>query len=107
MTQPFVAQLRARPEALQLAAPGAPSITVRVELPESWDTIKAVVSSETTVAELMARTLEVLYPFGAPADFVAKIRGWEVLDESATLSAAGAIDGSIFLLTHRRRRSVR
>jgi hypothetical protein len=42
-----------------------------------------------------------------PEEFVMKLRGWEVLDESASLTDAGAIDGSIFLLTYRRRRPVR
>jgi hypothetical protein len=39
---------------------------------------------------------------------VLKFRGWEALnEESTTLAAAGAIDGSIFLLEHRLRRPVR
>jgi hypothetical protein len=36
-----------------------------------------------------------------------KLRGLEVLDEGRTLAESGAIDGSIFLLSHRRRRPVR
>ena len=40
-------------------------------------------------------------------DYVIKLRGFEVLDENVTLAQAGARDGSIFLLTHRRRRPVR
>ena len=52
--------------------------------------------------------LAALYPTGDPASgFVLKHQGWEVLDEGVTLAAAGAVDGSIFLLTHRRRRPVR
>ena len=42
-----------------------------------------------------------------PQDFVVKLRGWEVLDESASLADAGVVDGSILLLTYRRRRAVR
>ena len=108
MTMPFVTQLRTRGDAVQLAAPGTPAITVRVEMPEVWDTIKVVVSLQSLVASLKARALEALYPVGAnPHEFVLKLNGWQVLDESATLAAAGAKAGSIFLLTHRRRRAVR
>jgi hypothetical protein len=40
-------------------------------------------------------------------DFVLKLNGWEVLDETASLAATGAVDGSIFLVTNRKRRPVR
>lgn len=108
MTAPFVTQLRARGEALQLAEVGTPSITVRVEMPEVWDTVRAVVSPEEPVVGLKVAALQALYPVGEyHEEFVLKFRGWEVLDENATLASAGAIDGSIFLLTFRRRRAVR
>lgn len=108
MTTPFVAQLRTRGEALQLAAPGTPSIVVRVEMPEVWDTVKAVVSANDPVAGLKMAALDALYPHGeAPDAFVMKLRGFEVLDEGASLAATGAVDGSCFLLTHRNRRPVR
>jgi hypothetical protein len=108
MTAPFVTQLRARGGALQLAAPGAASITVRVEMPEVWDVVKAVVSPSATVVELKVAALRALYPVGEyHGDFVMKLRGFEVLDENVTLAAAETVDGSIFLLTHRRRRPVR
>ena len=54
--------------------------------------------------------LEALYPEATGelhADFVVKLRGWEILDEGASLADAGVIDGSILLLTFRRRRPVR
>jgi hypothetical protein len=38
---------------------------------------------------------------------VLKLHGWEVLDETATLAATGAVDGSIFVLTSRKRRPVK
>ena len=108
MTAPFVTQLRARGDALQLAAAGEPSITVRVEMPEVWDTVKAVVSPSAPIATLKQAALAALYRTGEDHEaFVLKFRGWEVLDEEATIAAAGATDGSIFLLTHRRRRPVR
>jgi hypothetical protein len=108
MTAPFVAQLRARRDVLELAEPGAPAITVRVEMPEVWDTIRAVVSPDEPVISLKLRALDALFPAGElQEDFVLKLRGWEVLDEQASLAAVGAVNGSIFLLTHRYRRPVR
>lgn len=108
MSEPFVAQLRARGDALTLAPAGTDSITVRVEMPEVWDTVKAIVSPGQSALDLKRRALEVLYPVNAlPEEFVLKLRGWEVLNERATLADLGARDGSIFLLTYRRRRPVR
>jgi hypothetical protein len=108
MSEPFVSQLRARGKALQIAADGAPSITVRVEMPEVWDTVKAEVTSSTSVRVLKQRALEALYPVDEPIEeFVLKLRGWEVLNEDASIADVGARDGSIFLLTYRRRRAVR
>jgi hypothetical protein len=108
MSEPFVAQLRARGTALQIVADGAPSITVRVEMPEVWDTVKAEVSPNTAVRVLKQRALDALYPVDEPAEaFVLKLRGWEVLNEDASIADVGARDGSIFLLTYRRRRAVR
>ncbi len=107
-TEPFVVQLRARGKALQIAPVGARALTVRVEMPEVWDTVKAIVSPDEPVVGLKVRALEALYPMNEfHEEFVLKLSGWEVLDENATLAAAGAVDGSIFLLTHRRRRPVR
>jgi hypothetical protein len=107
MTAPFVSQLRARRDVLQLAAAGAPAITVRVEMPEIWDTVRASISSDTPVAVLKLAALDALYPGEAADAFVMKLRGFEVLDESESLTRAGAVDGSIFLITYRRRRPVR
>ena len=108
MSEPFVAQLRARGKALQLAPAGSSSITVRVEMPETWDTVKAVVAPTQSVMDLKLAALDALFPVVAsPDEFVLKLRGWEVLNENVSLADAGARDGSIFLLTYRRRRAVR
>jgi hypothetical protein len=104
----FVNQLRTRGDVLQLAPAGARSITVRIEMPEVWDTIRAVLSPDEPVVGLKVRALGALYPAGEfHEDFVMKLRGWEVTDENMSVSAVGAVDGSIFLLTHRLRRPVR
>jgi hypothetical protein len=108
VSAPFVNQLRTRGDVIQLAAAGATAITVRVEMPEVWDVVRVAVAPDEAVIRLKLRALEALAPTSEALDeFVMKLRGFEVLDESATLASVGAIDGSILLLTHRRRRPVR
>lgn len=108
MTQPFTAQLRSRPEVLRLGTGNEPVITVRVQVPEVWDTLRVEAPADTPVVVLKARALEALMP-DVPhhESFVTKLGGWEVLDEGASIGAAGAKDGSIFLITSRRRHPVR
>jgi hypothetical protein len=108
MTEPFVNQLRTRGEAIELASPGGPAITVRVEMPEVWDVVRVHASPDERILLIKLRALEALSPgTEAHEEFVLKLHGWEVLDEDATLASTGAVDGSIFLITHRRRRAVR
>ena len=107
MTEPFVAQLRTRGDTLELASPGGPAITVRVEMPEVWDTVRASVAPTTPLAVLKLAALDALAPGEAADAFVMKLRGFEVLDENESLTKVGAVDGSIFLITNRRRRPVR
>ena len=108
MTVPFAATLRTRPGAIRLGSDEAPVITLRVEMPEIWDTVRIDAPPTESALAVKVAALEALFP---PAefhdDFVLKLRGWEVLDESASLAEVGAVNGSIFLLTHRRRRPVR
>jgi hypothetical protein len=105
---PFVAELRSRPSTIRLAPEGAAAITIRVEMPEVWDVVRMVVAPSEPVLAVKVRALEALFPEAAMhGDFVVKLRGWEILDEAASLADAGIIDGSILLLTHRRRRPVR
>lgn len=106
---PFTSTLRTRGAPLLLGDAGAPgAITVRVEMPEVWDVRAAIVSPSAAVVTLKQRALAELFPQAAShEDFVVKLRGWEILDEHATLADVGVEDGSILLLTHRRRRAVR
>lgn len=105
---PFVTGLRVRAATIDLSRPGESSITVRVEMPEVWDTVRVTASPNEPVVSIKRAALDALCPSGEiPEEFVVKLRGWEVLDESALLTDAGAINGSIFLVTHRRRRAVR
>lgn len=105
---PFVAQWRSRPEAVRLGTTGEPVITVRVQVPEVWDTVRVDAPANTPVALVKQRALEILVGDAANSDdYVVKLRGLEVLDESQALTAAGARSGSTFLVTSRRRRPVR
>jgi hypothetical protein len=108
MSAGFTAQLRAQRETIRLVPEGKLAITIRVEMPEVWDTVRFVVSPDEPVITVKQRALEALFPEAEMhADFVLKLRGWEILDEGAPLSDIGVVNGSILLLTHRRKRPVR
>ena len=107
-TTPFVAGLRTAPSTIDLARQGEQSMSVRVEIAELWDAVRIAASPNEPVVTIKRAALEALA--GAdeqPDEFVMKLRGWEVLDEGASLADSGAVNGSIFLLSHRRRRPVR
>jgi hypothetical protein len=107
-SQPFVASLRARPDTLNLAGASGNPLTIRVQLAEAWDMVRATVDGSDTLASVKAQALDALDPSaGAPADYMVKLGGIEVLDEGVTLAAAGVNDGATLLIAHRRRRAVR
>lgn len=108
MSAEFVAQLRARKQTIELAPGGPDAISIRVEMPEVWDTVRFVTRADESVLVVKQRALEALFPEAEfHEDFVLKLRGWEIIDEAAPLGSVGVVDGSILLLTHRRRRPVR
>jgi hypothetical protein len=108
MSEPFVNQLRTRGDVIELASPGGPAITVRVEMPEVWDVVRVHASPDERILLIKLRALEALASGSQPhEEYVLKLHGWEVLDENATLASTGAVDGSIFLITSRKRRPVR
>jgi hypothetical protein len=106
---PFTATLRSRPGAtIRLGEPGEPVISLRVQIPEVWDVVRIETPPTEPVLSLKVRALDALFPNAEfHEDFVVKLNGFEVLDENASVTDTGAVDGSIFLLTHRRRRAVR
>jgi hypothetical protein len=106
MSVPFVQSVRARAEALQVSGDGR-TLRVRVEIPELWDVVKVQAAESVTMLDVKRTVLAELLPMAHEIDYVLKLRGLEVLDEGLTLAESGAIDGSIFLLSHRRRRPVR
>ena len=105
---PFVSTLRARAATIRLDGDGGETITVRVQMPEVWDTVRVEAPIAAPVIAVKARAIGALCPeVRFPDDLVVKLNGFEVLDERMSLAEAGAIDGSTFLLTFRRRRPVR
>ena len=60
MTEPFVAQLRTRGDIIELASPGGPAITVRVEMPEVWDAVRVHASPDERVLTGTLATIEAL-----------------------------------------------
>ena len=105
---PLVSELRSRPGVLALGTDSADAITVRVQMPELWDVIAVRCTEGTSVLALKKAALDAFGQHTHPAtDFVLKLRGFEVLDEGAPVTVAGAREGSTFLLTYRHRRPVR
>jgi hypothetical protein len=103
-----VSQLRAGRAPIMLAQPGAGVITMRVQVAEMWEAVRVVARPDTGVAEVKQRVVADFFPgHEFPDDFVLKLRGWEMLDESQSLATAGIVDGAIVLLAYRRRRPVR
>ena len=108
MTTPFVAQLRTRPEPIRLGPPDAPTITLRVQVAEAWEAVRIDAPLSEPVVALKRAALRALVPDAEyHEDYVVKLRGFEVLDENASVAEVGAVNGSIFLLGYRRRRPVR
>ena len=108
MTSPFVASLRARSSTIHVAPEGTDTITIRVEMPEVWDVVRIVAAPSQPVIEVKLRAIEALCPdVEFHEELVLKLRGWEILNENASLAEVGVVDGSILLMTYRRRRPVR
>jgi hypothetical protein len=107
MSAGFANSLRAQ-STVRLGGDGQESMTVRVQVAEVWDAVRVQAPPTEPLLAVKVAALEALYPQGEfHEDFVMKLRGFEVLDENASLADSGAQDGSTFLLAHRRRRPVR
>ena len=107
MSVPFVSTLRTSGITIPVGPAGTSPLTIRVEVPERWDVALLSAAPTASVSEVKRAALTALSPEDDPGEYVIKLRGFEVLDENVTLADAGARNGSIFLLTHRRRRPVR
>lgn len=104
---PFVSELRTTDEVITLG--GGPDVLhVRVQVAELWDAARVDAGASESVASVKKAALEKFYPDGAPVgDFVVKVRGFEILNESVGLAESGIRDGSTLLLSRRRRRPVK
>jgi hypothetical protein len=108
VSEPFVASLRTSKNApILIGTPDGKALSIRVEVPERWDVVLLSTAPRTSVSDVKRAALRAVSPDDDVSDYVIKLRGFEVLDENVSLTDAGACDGSIFLLTHRRRRPVR
>ncbi len=109
MTVPFVTELRTSDDVIVVTANGDGGVLhLRVQAAELWDTHRVDASAMAPVVDVKKAALAQFFPDGASIDdFVVKLRGFEILDESETLAASGVKDGSTLLLARRRRRPVK
>ena len=108
MTTPFVTTLRNNGEVIVLESGSEPVFHIRVQVAELWDSVRVDAATSEPVISVKTAALSALYPDGADPDrYVVRLHGFEILDESAGLAAAGVRDGSILLLVNRRRQPVR
>lgn len=106
--RPFVTQLRARRGIVEVPGGTDARVTVRVELPEQWDTIACDIAQDAPVRALKQSALAAFGLGGDIAEeYLMKVHGAEVLGEGESVAHSGARDGTTYLLTHRRRRPVR
>jgi hypothetical protein len=108
MSATFVKQLRSRRPPLELATAGSDTVSFRVQVAELWDAVQVTASPSMIVGDLKQRALEVFFPGESfAADYVLKLRGWEMLDETAPIGQSGVGPGAIVLVSQRRRRPIR
>lgn len=114
MSESFVNQLRTRQtlvipaEARDIHVDSQRRVVIRVQLLDLWDAIRVETTLDTSVREVKEGALAALDPSAdEPAEYVVKLGGFEVLEENASLAAAGVVSGSILSIGHRFRRAVR
>lgn len=104
---PFVSGLRTQGRSYKLGSGSGSVLQLRAQVLEAWDAIRIDADPSASVKSLKHLALKELYP-GVQNDeeYVVKLHGWEILDEDAPISSTAAKNGSIFLITDRRRRPV-
>lgn len=107
MIAPFVADLRTQGESIVVPGEGE-KLNVRVQIAEIWETVGVAAPATASLASVKSAALAEVYPGGvASGEFVAKLRGFEILREDNSLASCGVKNGSTILLERRRRRPVR
>jgi hypothetical protein len=105
--RPFVDGIRTQGVAYKLGAPTGAPLQLRAQVLEAWDAIRIDADPSASVKSLKQLALRELYPDSKhEQEYVVKLHGWEILDEDAPISSTAARNGSIFLITDRRRRPV-
>jgi hypothetical protein len=104
--RPFVNSLRTQGAPLPLGSGAGPVLHLRAQVLEAWDAVRIDADPSSPVKSLKHLALQTLYPHVNEDDYVVKLHGWEILDETAPISSTDARNGSIFLITDRRRRPV-
>jgi hypothetical protein len=80
---------------------------LRAQVLEAWDAIRIDADPESSVRSLKELAMRELAPDVRDIDeYVVKLHGFEMLDEDAPISSTVAKNGSILLITDRRRRPV-
>ena len=104
---PFVSSVRTQGEPSKLGSQSGSVLHLRAQVLEAWDAIRIDADPSTSVKTLKQLALKKLYPDGRDEnEYVVKLNGFEVLDEDAPISSTAARNGSIFVITDRRRRPV-
>ena len=104
---PFVTGLRTQGQPFKLGSGNGPVMHLRAQVLEAWDAIGVDADPSASVKSLKALALRELHHDARSDDeYVVKLHGWEILDENAPISSTAASNGSIFLITDRRRRPV-
>jgi hypothetical protein len=107
MSSNFVNSLRTG-STIRAGTGSGESIVIRAQLLDAWDAVRIETTSDSTVREAKDAAVHALDPTSSPDDdYVVKVGGFEVLDESATLEDIGATTGTILAIGHRFRRPVR
>jgi len=108
MTSPFVSELRVGGDVITLGGGDGAVLHLRVQCAELWDAVRVDAPGSTSFSAVKDAALAWFFPNGIHSgEFVAKVRGFEILNESDSLDACGIRDGSTILLARRRRRAVR
>jgi hypothetical protein len=108
VSAPFVTELRTDASVIILGDETPDALHLRVQAAELWETIRVDAAKSQSVLAVKTAALASFYPEGVFAEeFAAKLHGFEILNEEASLEETGVRDGSTLLLIHRRRRPVR